>query len=197
MPCTDFNNVNIKFIYNYWSKTRQLKRIITLFVCLIAISVNSYGQSREQVYSGVILHIMNYVEWPSYNSEMTIGIVNDPDLVRTISKASAGKKVHFKDVSIQKLESEELAKEVDVLFFSKRVIKGFSPQEMKSAKGILIITEESGEVASTASINFIQRNGSLRLELYNQTAELCGFRISDQLKKLAILKWERSQAFYW
>ena len=165
-----------------------MKRIIVIFICLLAMNAKSYGQSREQIYSGVILHIMNYVEWPSYDKEMTIGIVNDPVLVKTIRKACLGKKIHFKDVSIQQLESVAAAKEVDVLFFSKRVIKGFSPQQMTNAKGILIITEESGEVASTASINFIQRNGSLQLELYNETAELCGFKISDQLKKLAILK---------
>ena len=77
---------------------------------------------------------------------------------------------------------------MDVLFFSKRVSKGLSIDGLKETKGTLIITEQHAKINSSVSVNFIQKNGSLQFELYNTALKGNGFKVSDQLKKLAILK---------
>jgi hypothetical protein len=141
------------------------------------------------VYAGVILHIMKYVEWPAYNGKMTIGVVNSPLLVKALQKAAVGKKVHFKNVSVQKVDNLANLGAVDVLFFSRKVLKGITPETLKSSsKGVLLITEKDKTVGAKVAINFVEKNGNLRFEIYNTALKNQGFKVSDQLKKLAILR---------
>ena len=132
---------------------------------------------------------MKYVEWPEYDEDMTIGVVNNPSLVKALQKASAGKRIHFKDVTVLKFDDLSSMTEVDVLFFSKRVLKSLSKETIGSAGDrALIITEGGLKRYQGVAVNFVQINGRLQFELYDQALASQGFKVSDQLKKLAILK---------
>ncbi|NRA13291.1 MAG: YfiR family protein [Crocinitomicaceae bacterium] len=131
---------------------------------------------------------MKYVEWPSYKAKMTVGVVNNPSLVRALQKASVGKKIHFKNVSVTGISDLSSVRKMDVLFFSKKVSKSLSVEGLKETNGTLIITEQHAKINGSVSVNFIQKNGSLQFELYNDALKGNGFKVSDQLKKLAILK---------
>jgi hypothetical protein len=163
-------------------------RVIIILSCFLTFGFSSTAQSQEQVYAGVILHIMKYVEWPAYKSKMTVGVVNNPSLVRALQKASVGKKVHFKNVLVTVISDLPTGEKMDVLFFSKKVSKGLSIESLKGTNGTLIITEQHTQINGSVSFNFIQKNGSLQFELYNDALAGNGFKVSDQLKKLAILK---------
>lgn len=163
-------------------------RILVILSFFLSFGHSSSAQSQEQVYAGVILHIMKYVEWPAYKAKMTVGVVNNPSLVRALQKASIGKKIHFKNVHVTVFNDLSIAGKMDVLFFSKRVSKGLSIEGLKGTKGILIITEQHTKINRSVSVNFLQKNGNLQFELYNVALKGNGFKVSDQLKKLAILK---------
>lgn len=149
---------------------------------------SSSPQSQEQVDAGVILHIMKYVEWPAYKSQMTVGVVNNASLVRAVQKACFGKNIHFKNGQGSAFIYVAAGSKMDVLFFSKKVSKNISIERFRETKGTLIVTEEYPKINSAVSVNFIQKNGSLQFELYNSALKNNGFKVSGQLKKLAFLK---------
>ncbi len=147
----------------------------------------AHAQSKEQVYAGIILHIMKYVEWPEYESQMTVGVVNNQQLVRALQKASSGKKVHYKNVSITTVSDVKMDLNADVLFFSKSALSKLSPAIVDEVRKneILVIGEDAPKTQSGLGINFTQKGGSLKLELFISTMTTIGFKVSDQLKKIA------------
>ena len=166
-----------------------LIKAFILSLCFLTFGLSASSQSQEQVYAGVILHIMKYVEWPEYDEDMSIGVVNSPALVRALQKASAGKKVHFKNVTVVRFDDISALKDVDVLFFTKKVLNELPAGLEKTAgANVLVITEEDSKMSKGVAVNFVQVNGRLQFELYDQAISSQGFKVSDQLKKLAILK---------
>ena len=165
-------------------------RIFFSFV-FILIAQYTFCQSREQVYSGIILHIMKYMEWPSVSdsSAMVVGVVNDAPLTIALNKAAFEKKIHFKNVEIVKYSDIKNIKNCQVLFIPKKV-SGKIPELIAFSKkeNVLIITEEKPSGVSGASINFVEVKGKLTFELYVSTVNSIGLKISEQLTKYAIVK---------
>ena len=96
---------------------------LAIVLPLLCLSFQGFSQSKEQVYAGIILHIMKYVEWPeSKASVMTVGVVNDAQLTTALNKAAAGKKIHFKDVEVVKYEAVSNLKDCEILFLRKKSI---------------------------------------------------------------------------
>lgn len=147
------------------------------------------AQSQEQVYAGVILHIMKYVEWPAYEQSMTVGIVNNPSLVKALQRASSGKQVHYKNVDVKTVGDLSNMKNVDVLFFPKKALRSLSTEVVRKAgQHVLVITDQSTHVGKEVSINFVQMDGSLKFELYADALAQQKLKVSSQLKKYAIEK---------
>ncbi len=168
----------------------RLKIIILLVFGFFMMKNSAQAQSKEQVYAGIILHIMKYVEWPEYESQMTVGVVNNQQLVKALQKASSGKKVHYKNVTITTVSDLKMDLNADVLFFSKSALSKLSPNIVEEAKknDILVISEEAPESQSGQGINFTQKGGSLKLELFMATMNTVGLKVSEQLKKIATIK---------
>ena len=153
------------------------------------VSKTSISQSKQQLYAGFILHIMKYVEWPEYGDNMTVGVVNDPELVRALQMASKGKKIHYKNVAVQKLDDVSNIQSVDVLYISKKAHRDLPGMTQKAiAQKILVITENKSKEMSGIAINFFEENGRMRFELYESTISRIGIKVSEQLRKLAVLK---------
>ena len=167
----------------------KLLRYILPFVLLLSFG-NGFSQSKEQVYAGIILHIMKYVEWPSDKAKvMTVGVVNDAQLTAALNKASAGRKVHFKDIRIIKYSGVGNLNGCHILFLPRKSI-GLIEEIRTSAtlKSIMIITEKKPAGTTGVCINFVELQGKLRFELYRATVKSTGLKVSEQLTKFAIVK---------
>lgn len=167
----------------------MVKRLFIGFV-LTVVSLTGFGQDKEEVYAGIILHIMKYVEWPDYDeAKMEIGVVNNSELTKALNTASAGKKVHFKDVQVTRFVDIALVTDVHVLFIPKKQTTQVSDIVGKSEDdNILVITEDKSTSVSGASINFFEDAGSLKFEIYSSQLAECGLQVSEQLTKYAIVK---------
>ena len=118
-----------------------------MFLILVVGWSSSQAQSREQVYSGMILHIMKYVEWPAYkNEKMVVGIINDPKLVASMNKKAVGRMVHFKNVSVLKLTDTQSLSKLDVLFVPKKSQKFLPAASEASVKSKVLIISEGGSI---------------------------------------------------
>lgn len=164
------------------------RNLIIYFLFLFTKVVVS--QNKDQVYAGVIMHIIKYVEWGNNESKLVkIGVVNDPGLVESLNKILKGKNLHFKNIQVNKLEDVNVIDDINVLFLEKRSTKLCAKISNQACdKKILVITDMKASGVSCPSINFTEEQGKLKFEIYMSVVEKCGLMISEQLKKYAILK---------
>lgn len=149
-----------------------------------------FSQSKDEVYAGILLHIIKYVEWDDANLKtIKIGIVNEPKLVEALNTIVKQKNIQFKNIGITKLTGVDSTADLNLLFLAKKhthLCSKIFPYACQ--KKLLVITEMKRNESVCPAINFFEVNGKLKFELYMAVVEKCGILVSDQLKKFAILR---------
>ena len=170
----------------------MVKRFCILIIFLLLVSLRSgFSQTKEQVYAGIIFHIMKYVEWPQQTdiSSMTVGVLNDNQLTAALNKVAAGKRIVFKNLEIIKFSDLANLKNTNVLFVPKKMTSDLGNiMKNVNTKEILVISEKKAKGEEGAAINFVELQGKLRFELYEKVLAATDLKISEQLKRYAILK---------
>jgi len=165
--------------------------LIGVLVSMLFAAPSAYSQSKEQVYAGIIFHIMKYVEWPNQASlaKMSVGVLNDNQLTVALNKVAEGKRIVFKDIEIVKFDDLTAVKSTNVLFVPKKMT-GDLGNIMKNVntKEILVISEKKAQSQMGACINFIEQGGKMRFELYMAELGSTDLKMSEQLKRYAIIK---------
>ena len=171
---------------------RYLTCSLVALLCCVSIS---FSQSKEQVYSGVIFHIMKYVEWPADGdaTTMSVGVLNDNQLTVALNKVAAGKKIVFRNIEVVKFSDLSKLKNTNVLFVPQKMTGDLGDiANNVDASEILVISEKKKEGQDGASINFIEQSGKLRFEVYEEVFTRTDLKMSEQLKKFAIIKIKAS-----
>jgi len=169
---------------------RYLTCSLVALLCCVSIG---FSQSKEQVYAGVIFHIMKYVEWPEVGNTMTVGVLNDNQLTAALNKVAADKKIVFRNIEVVKFSDLSKLKNTNVLFVPKKMTVYLADiANSVDAKQILVISEKKGEDQDGASINFIEQSGKLRFEVYEEVFTRTDLKMSEHLKKFAIIKVKAS-----
>ncbi|MCU0359541.1 MAG: YfiR family protein [Bacteroidia bacterium] len=166
-----------------------MQRLLFIFI-LTAISQKGIAQSKAEVYAGVLLHVVKYVEWTgSQNNVINIGIVNDPKLVDALNTIVKKKNIQFKNIGITQLNGVDTTGGLNVVFLAKKHTNLCSKiNSFACTKKILVITEMKAKEFVCPSINFFEDQGKLKFEIYTSVINKCGFLVSDQLKRFAVLK---------
>jgi hypothetical protein len=167
----------------------MLKRYLVCFLVVLLFSVHlGFSQSKEQVYAGVIFHIMKYVEWPEAGNTMTVGVLNDNQLTAALNKVAAGKKIVFKNIKVVEFSDLSKLKNTNVLFVPQKMTADLGEiVNSVDASEILVISEKKTKEQGGASINFIEQSGKLRFEVYVEVFAKTELKMSEQLKKYAII----------
>ena len=170
----------------------MIKRYLISFILLMLFMLQTgLSQSKEQVYAGIIFHIMKYVEWPSHEdlSVMSVGVLNDNQLTVALNKVAEGKRIVFKNIEIVKFTELASLTNTNVLFIPQKMTTELD-KIMKNVNSteLLVISEKKGEGQDGASINFIEVEGKMRFEVYSGVFSKTDLKMSEQLKKYAIMK---------
>jgi len=171
---------------------QMLKRCLRGMLVVFLFSIRfGYCQSKEQVYAGVIFHIMKYVEWPSQGAmnTMSVGVLNDNQLTVALNKVAEGKRVIFKNIEVVKFSDLANLKNTNILFVPQKMTADLGEIiNNVSTKEILVISEKKTKEQMGASINFIEEGGKMRFEVYVEVFAKTDLKMSEQLKKYAIIK---------
>jgi len=166
-----------------------MQRLLFIFIFFV-VSQTAIAQSKAEVYAGVLLHVIKYIEWTgSPTNIINIGIVNDPKLVDALNTIVKKKNIQFKNIGVTKLTGVDSTEGLSVLFLAKKNahlctrINSFA-----CSKKILVITEMKAKELLCPSINFFEDQGKLKFEIYTSVIDKCGLLVSDQLKRFAVLK---------
>jgi hypothetical protein len=140
-----------------------------------------------------LINFTKYISWTTLDTvkNFTIGVYGLDDILvplRQLSKerAAAGQKIDVQRVS--KLEEIEVC---DILFVPVDQTASFHELRPKiPPENILLVGESLGFATSDGAINFIKRDGKIKLEINRKALLAANLTASSQLLKLAILVGE-------
>jgi hypothetical protein len=144
-----------------------------------------------QVKALFLLNFSKYVDWPPQafagsNTPITIGVCGESKLGEALKNIVAGKSVGGRAIVIRQLESTEDSSRCHILFVSDAEaprMRGIL--DKASALPILTVGEDAVFARSGGIINFVLKNGNVRLEIDLIAAQKAGLTISSKLLAVA------------
>lgn len=166
-----------------------MKRFITA-VIFFASAINIGLAQNYKMHTVFIFSFTRYIQWPAaYNGgEFEIIVLGDSPIVEELKAMAQAKKVGDRNIKITRISSPQEIRKCNILFIpaaqSSQIDEVLTQVTTQS---ILVVTEEPGLGAKGSNVNFITRDGKLAFELNQGAAARQGFKVSNELSRLAIL----------
>ena len=169
--------------------------MVVLLGLLIVPRTGAGGEApaftEYQVKALFLLNFTKYVDCPTNafaqdNASITIGVLGDDKFGDDVKTAVAGKTVSGRVISVQTMANEDDWSKCQVLFISASEKKRL-PEILAQIKNLPILTVgETEQFAQQGGIvNFIKKEGRIRLEIDLAASRLAKLQISSQLLKVA------------
>jgi hypothetical protein len=120
-------------------------------------------------------------------SPYVIGIVEADVIANELIKISSGRRINNRPVIVRKLRAADALDGAHLVFVG-RAERGRIAQLAKSVQSqpILIVTETEGALGQGSTINFVQADDRIRIEVSLDTAEKSGLKLSSRLLAIAV-----------
>jgi hypothetical protein len=164
----------------------------SVFLILMFISTASFAQNAAVAkYKAMFtLNFIRYIGWPDAAKEgdFIIGVVKESQILKNLQAQTVGKKFGFQNIVVKEFNSIDEVTDCQILFFSNN--QNYSKNadiiaQKLGGKNSLIITEIEGGTKHGSMINFVVREGKLRLELSAANCEAFGLKFSSSLTSLS------------
>ena len=158
-------------------------------VCLAGGVAASLQES--QVKGLFLLNFAKYVDWPPTafaedTSPMTIGIWGESKLTETLKILVAGKSIGNHTIAVRQIEESDDFTQCHILFISDSAAARMPGiLEKAAALPILTVGENDAFARYGGIINFVLKNGNVRLEIDLAAARKAGLTISSRLLAVA------------
>lgn len=167
-----------------------MRRLIVLSVVIMLLGQMAIAQ-KAKYHSDIIYKISNHISWATYNSEykFVIGIVGN-SLDFNYFQSFASKHHLFKNhpIEVRYFACTDKIDECDLIYISEDCTVEIDKIVRKTRnEPILIVSGKDGYGSSGSVINFLDVQGKIKFELNQEQARQRGLKVSDDLKKIAIL----------
>jgi hypothetical protein len=158
-------------------------------VCPVSRADGSLAE--YQVKALFLLNFTKYVDWPPHafaasNSPITIGIYGESKLGEALQRVVAGKSVGGRAIVIRQMLSTDDFSQCHILFISDSAASRISViLDKTSAWPILTVGEDAVFAQNGGIVNFVLKNGNVRLEIDLAAAKKAGLTISSRLLAVA------------
>jgi hypothetical protein len=144
-----------------------------------------------QVKALFLLNFAKYVDWPpnafaGSNTPITIGLYGETKLGEALKNVVANKSGGGRTIIIRQFESTDDSSQCHILFISDSEstrMRGIL--DKASALPILTVGEDAAFAQNGGIINFVLKNGNVRLEIDLAAAKKAGLTISSRLLAVA------------
>ena len=176
---------------------------VALRVPLVAVSVCvAFGASpataaettrelERAVKAAFIYKFLSYVEWPgpafsTPEAPIVIGVHGSPDIADELTSMAAGRMVADRPVVVRSLGERDSLAGLHVLFVG-RAQTARLPGLARAAQQhpILVVSESADGLALGSMINLLVSDGRVRFEVFLDSAEKSGLRLSSRLLAVA------------
>lgn len=147
--------------------------------------------TEYQVKALFLMNFTKYVDWPdtafaATNTPLTIGVYGENNFGDNLQKAVAGKKVGNRSIVIRQFDGTNDMAQCQILFISNSEEKnqGKILDQLK-ASPVLTVGETEQFTEQGGIINFVIKDGKVRLEINLQAAQQANLQISSKLLSVA------------
>ena len=179
-------------------RTKKLFVRATAFLGLLAWLLGSdsgFGgetpATKNQVEAVFLFNFAKYVDWPpaaftNATAPITIGVLGTDPFGDSLQHVAEGKTINDRAVIIRHLASESELPGCQILFVSNSEASRMGGI-LRKAGTLPILTVGEGELFAQNGgiINFVLKNGNVRLEINLATARQAGLTISSHLLAVA------------
>jgi YfiR/HmsC-like len=161
--------------------------IISIVLCLANFSSKVWAAPSD--YTLQTLYIFNftkYVEWPTGNRTVKIGVVDNDSAEEYLGKMAKAKSTGSAEIDVVNTKNEIELGSCQIIFvpsnnthLAAKLIERFSSQP------ILIITEDPDLTRKGASVSFKLVSGKLRFQINEEAIKSRGLKVSNSLITLA------------
>jgi hypothetical protein len=144
-----------------------------------------------QVKALFLLNFTKYVNWPpagfaGTNSPITIGICGESKLSEALKNVVAGKSIGERSIAVRQIDTTGDFSQCQILFISDAAAARMHDiLEKAAALPILTVGEDEALGRNGGIINFVLKNGNVRLEIDLAAAKKAGLTISSRLLAVA------------
>ena len=176
-------------IYQKFIRQMQ-RRVLGLFIILLAFTVQVKGQDLHKFHSIYIYNFSKFIQWPMEytKGDFIIGVLGNSPVTQHLKAMAASKKVGGQSFSIVNYKKPGDIKKCHILYIPTE--QSSMLEECKTnlaGTATLIITDKPGLGKDGSGINFLVIDGKPKFELNKSAAEERNLKVSTELAKLAIL----------
>jgi hypothetical protein len=176
-----------------------VRRAVRLTLCAFAVAgwpVYGVAQStvpavsERSVKAAFLYKFASYVQWPDSesagDSPIVIGVLGNGAFADELAEITSGRTVSNRPISIRRLDEDELADNLDILFIGDEE-RDELPRVLAatSRRPILTVTESAGAIEDGAIINFTVDAERVRFEVSLYAAEMNRLRLNARLLAVA------------
>lgn len=175
---------------------KHLSRL-TLFVALVfatAVQAQRIHVNPDTRMKAVFLmNFTRYISWTTLDSAktFTVGVYGLDDILLPLRQLARERKTSGQTIRVEKAETHEEIEGCDILFVPVSQAEAFHKLRPEyPGKNILYVGESLGFATSDGAINFVKREGKIKLEINRKALKEANLVASSQLLKLAELVGE-------
>ncbi len=173
--------------------------VLLLLVPLLSIQAQKIRINPDTRMKAVFLiNFTKYISWTTLDTvkDFTIGVYGLDDILLPLKQLSKERASGGQKIEVGRVESLEEIEVCDILFIPIDQTGAFHKLRPKiPPQNILLVGESLGFATSDGAINFIKRDGKIKLEINRKALEMANLTASSQLLKLAILVGEEETPF--
>jgi YfiR/HmsC-like len=172
-------------------------QVVALTLCLglcceLGVTSRAEGSLTEyQVKALFLVNFIKYVDWPSEalassNATITIGLCGESKLREALSAAVSGKGSGGRMIVIRQIEATNDFSSCQILFIGDSASSRMR-EILDKARSLPILTvgEDNAFAQNGGIINFVLKNGNVRLEVDLAAARQAGLTIHSRLLAVA------------
>lgn len=158
--------------------TRGLLLVFSVVLCLLTVS-----SAQAQIPKFQALYLLNFsnkMEWDQSN--IKIGVIGTSKVTEELNALAT----KYTNISVEKMEAEELSKDCQVIFLPASQTKNFSLIQSKIGdSSIVLVTEDSDLAAKGAEISFFLAGNKLKFTINKTALDASGVKAPDRLLSVA------------
>lgn len=182
-----------------------IKNVIFLLLCFLLtcsfLSAQQVLLDREYELKAAYIHnFTKYIDWPEEDKLETfyIGIIGDSPLYTVLNQLASSSEIKGKPIVIHKYpRTTDFSKgsianlpsigKCQILFVTRGTNIPAKKLDALSKKNVLLVGETEDFAINGGLINFTTKRNKLKFEINHNSVITCGFKVSPDLLKLAIL----------
>jgi hypothetical protein len=184
--------IQADFVNRHLFRTGRL--LLALIAWLLGSGAGFCSDSAFTEYQVKALFLMNftkYVDWPAtafagMDAPFIIGVYGENNFGEDLPKAVAGRMVNGRSIVIREIDRPNDLVQCQVLFISRSAEKkqGEILSQLKGSP-VLTVGESEAFTAQGGAINFVMKDGKVRLEINLPAAQQANLQLSSKLLNVA------------